>query len=176
MPNFKLFNVLCAVCLFICSFSIYADGIMATIRLLQLDGIKSSEKMGDELYFSITEYSSSATPKLNRVPMFPIHWTTKELPQIKNVILWSGEIQANDSVLIILTLLEQDLPPWNADDHIGSAQVKLANKNGKLVAQWGQPDFKDQPKVKQIDGSVPKFMMYGENSEYVLVFQATVNK
>lgn len=164
-------------CFLICLPLIFASSIglakdlEVSINLLTIEALKTSERLGDEVYFSVTEYSSKSTPKLFRVPMFPLHWLSRELPQVKNVNLWTGELKEEESVLLILSLIEQDLEPWNVDDHLGSVQVKLANKKGKIVAQWGQPKFSDQPKVEQPDTKVPKFIMFGEASKYVTVFQ-----
>lgn len=158
------------------SFGVAAKDLKVAVKLIKIDAVKTSETLGDELYYSITEYSSDATPKLSRVPMFPLNWLSKQLPTIGEVVLWQGTIKEKDSVLLILTLLEQDNPPWNSDDHIGSVQVKLGNKNGKLISQWGQPTFKDQPKVEQPDSKVPKFLLFGENSQYVTIYKIEVIK
>jgi hypothetical protein len=170
---FKHFLMLC--CLFACT-SVMAKDLNVVVKLMQIDAKKYSEKAGDELYFSMTEYSSNSVPTITRVPGLPKHWISKELPDVKNVTLWEGKLQDNESVLLILTLLEQDVPPWDADDHIGSTQVKILNKNGMLQTQWGLPQFRDQPKVQQPDPSVPKFMMFGANSEYVTLFRVELKK
>lgn len=150
-------------------------GLQLTVKLAQLSATKTSEK-SDELYFSITQYSSQTVPAINRVPMFPLHWRTKDLATLKDITLWEGTLKNDESVLLVLTLLEQDVPPWDADDHIGSAQVRLANKNGKLTSEWGMPHFKDQPKVVQKDAKVPKFEMFGADSQYVTVFKIETGK
>ncbi len=174
MLNKKLLMSLLGIGILAFSFNCSAKNIKLAVKLTKIQALKTTEAAGDEVYFSIAEYSSKSIPKLSREPMFPLHWLSKELPQISDVVLWQGELAENDSVLLIMSLLEQDLEPWNSDDHIGSAQVKIANKNGKLVSKWGQPHFNDQPRVQQPDVAVPKFIMYGDGGKYVTVFKVEV--
>lgn len=164
----KLFVVLLLT--FMCN-GVYAKTLQVAVKLMNIEARKMSEADGDELYFSVTEYSSTAVPVISRIPHFPTYWLAKQLPAVKDVSLWEGTIKDSESVLLIFTLLEQDLPPWNSDDHIGSVQVKLTNQDGILKSKWGKPSFKDQPKIIQSEVGVPKFTLFGNNSEYALLFK-----
>lgn len=169
-------SVLClsAVLLALLSFSAISKERNVVVKLTQIEAVKTTERTGDELYFSISQYSNKEAPHLFRVPMFPLHWLSKELPALKNIKLWEGKIADNQSVLLVLSLLEQDLEPFNTDDHIGSVQVKLANQKGKVISTWGQPKFVDQPEVQQPNPKIPSYIMLGEGGKYKVVFKVEV--
>lgn len=167
--------LLCAILICCASSSAFAKAHSVTVKLTDIEAVKVNEKHGDELYFSITQYSNRTQPKILRVPMSPLHWVVNDLPKVRDVILWQGKVEDDQSVLLILSLLEQDLPPWNSDEHIGSAELKILNKQGQITTTWGQPDFKDQPKVEQTGTQNPKYRMYGNNSEYVVQFKVVVD-
>lgn len=167
----------CFVLMLLClGGSVFAQDVKVTIKLDKIEAKKTNEKNGDELYFSTIEYSSRNTPTINRVPIFPTHWLSKDLDKLHNVVLWQGTLHTSESVLLVLSLIEQDLPPWDVDDHIGSVQVKMANKEGELQVQWGQPHYRDQPKVVQPDLAVPHFEMFGAGTRYVTIFKLDVEK
>lgn len=156
------------------STSAFAKAHNVTVKLTDIEAVKVKEKHGDEIYFSITQYSNRTDPTILRVPMSPMHWSIADLSKVRDVILWQGKVEDDQSVLLILSLLEQDLPPWNSDEHIGSAELKILNKQGQISTTWGQPDFKDQPQVKQTGTKDPKYRMFGNNSEYVVQFKVVV--
>lgn len=158
-----------------CSLSAFAKLHNVSVKLISVKAVKVAEKHGDEVYFSITQYPTNANPTISRVPMEPIHWKVAELSQVKDVVLWQGTVADEQSTLLILSLLEQDLPPWNPDEHIGSAELKINNKGGKFSTVWGQPEFKDQPEVKQSGTQTPTYTMYGNNSEYVVRLKVVVD-
>jgi hypothetical protein len=147
---------------------------MVEVKLLDIEAKKITERTGDELFFTITEYPNKGNPKILRIPMFPLHWLSKELGNIHNVLLWKGQIADDSSVLLILSLLEQDLPLIGVDDHLGSAQVKIVNHKGKLTTTWGQPNFVDQPKVEQTKSNDPDYLLFGGKGEYVVKFKVNV--
>jgi uncharacterized protein with FMN-binding domain len=153
------------------SFNVAAKDIQVTIKLAKIEAIKTASTGGDKLYFSVSEYSTKVTPELARFPEFPLHWLSKDLPKVKNLLLWKGTVHAKESVLLIFSLIEQELLPFEPDNHIGSAQVKLAIKDDKLSVIWGQPHFRDQPKVEQANAKLPDFIMFGDNSKYKVEFK-----
>lgn len=154
-----------------CSLNVAAKTYIVTIELDAIKAIKKSERNGDEVYFSITKYSNQSDPAIFRVPQFPMHWLSKDLPMVSNIKLWEGEVNADETVLLIFSLLEQDVPPWNVDNHIGSAKVRITNTNDKILAVWGQPNFVDQPRVIQSKAKYPEYTMYGDDSEYEVKFK-----
>jgi hypothetical protein len=172
----KLLQACLVVFLFSLTNFVLAQDIKVAVKLAKMEAKKTNEKDGDELYFSIVEYSSRAAPTLDRIPMFPTNWLSKNLDNLQDVILWQGTLSTSQSVLLVLSLIEQDVPPWDNDDHIGSVQVKLANKDDKLQVEWGQPQYRDQPKVVQADLAVPRFEMFGAGARYVTLFKIDVEK
>lgn len=168
-------NLLLIVCMLSSlSFTVSAKNKLVELRLVRIEAQQTSERGGDELYFTITEYPGEGNPKLTRVPMSPLHWLSKELPEIKNVRLWQGEVVDDSSTLLIMSLIEHDLPTSLTDDHLGSAQVKLENKGNVLKTTWGQPNFTDQPKVEQSGTKNPKFLMFGDGGKYLVEFKLDV--
>lgn len=160
------------ICLLLaCSANVAAKTYLVTVELDSIKAIKKSERNGDEIYLSITKYSNQSDPAIFRVPQFPMHWLSKELPMVSNIKLWTGEVKEDETVLLIFSLLEQDVPPWNVDDHIGSAKVRITNRDGNILAVWGQPSFVDQPKVIQSEAKYPEYTMYGDDSEYKIKFK-----
>mgnify|MGYP000258142799 CR=1 FL=1 len=167
----KKFCVLCSgIILVLSSFCINAKEQNVTIKMIKIEAVKTVEDRGDELYFSITQHTNKEEPKLFRVPMFPLHWLSKELPEIKNISIWKAKLADNQSILVMLSLMEQDLEPWNSDDHIGSVQVQIINDKGKISTKWGRPHLSDQPEVKQPNQKQPKFVLMGHGAEYKVEF------
>ncbi|HET9843194.1 MAG TPA: hypothetical protein VFP93_00885 [Gammaproteobacteria bacterium] len=126
---------------------------------------KSSEKRGDELYFSVTEYPSHERPKNYLIPTFPSHWLSQHLANVRDVELWSRTLKNNESVQVVISLMERDAPPWNIDDLIGTIKFKAKNSNGQIKKAWSIPNQKDQ---ETHTDNTNQFKFYGENSEYQL--------
>ena len=164
----KIASLIISLFLLVASGCTTAKDVHVAIKLTKIAAEKTSERAGDKLYFSISEYPNNSEPKLTRVPMFPLHWLSKDLPKHKNTKLWEGKVTDSESVLLIFSLIEQDILPFDPDHHVGSAQVKLINKGGKLSVKWGQPHFNDQPKVDQTN---TKFVMFGNGSKYDVEFK-----
>lgn len=151
--------------------SAYAGDIPVAIKLSHISATKVSEGSGDEVYFSVTHYSNQKGNDHQRIPMFPTHWLSQHLSQIKDIPLWQQTLSDGEAVQIILSLIEHDSPPWNVDDHIGSVKVTLKNHDNRLEAVWGQPDFKDKTPVEQSgSNSEPDFILKGNASEYSVNF------
>ncbi len=156
----------------------FAGSIGVKIKLESIKVIKPAEKGGDEIYFSVTSYAKKKEPIFKRVPMFPVHWLAKHLKKVKDVILWEGTLAEGDAHQIVLSLVEQDIPPWNIDDHLGSVKVKIANERGTFRRKWTMPDYKDQTKVKQTDRDSfnPSFVFYGEGGKYRATFKLDIKE
>lgn len=160
-------NLLTVLTLCLVSFIAIAKPHQVEVKLIDIELIKASERDGDELYFSISEYPSTGEPRIFRVPIFPLNWKSRNLKNINNVTLWKGIVADDTSVVLVFSLLEQDIAFVNVDDHIGSAQLKVVNNKGVISKTWGQPKFKDQPKVEQKN---TEYLMFGNDSEYRVKF------
>lgn len=148
--------------------------IPCRVSLEKIELIQSSEKSGDELYVMVTAYPKNQQPSQSRTPIFPTHWLSKHLAALKDVSIWEAELAEGDSIQLVLTLLEHDVPPWNIDDLIGSAKVILMNQKGKITSKWSIPEYQDLPKIIQEQASVFRFK--GEQSEYVVRFNLQSGK
>lgn len=132
---------------------------------------KTVEAGGDELYLDVTEYPSKGKASHFRVPEYPLHWPSRYLSKLKQVPIWDRAINENESVTLILSLVEQDTPPWNTDDMVGSIRVKLKNENGELQTSWSMPNRVDAPvTVLSKHGKAEKFELLGDRGNYEVYF------
>ena len=145
--------------------------VKVLVNLKEIIAVKPSEKYGDEVYFSVTQYSDQKKPKQFRIPAYPNHWQSKNLEKIKNINLWQGSLGNNEFVQLMISLIEQDSPPFIHDDHLGSTKVTLKNVKGKLQINWEIPQLKDQPDVRQIKKNTPFFILRGSNFQYRVSFE-----
>ncbi len=106
------------------------------VILGSIEQVKTTENMGDELYIGITEYYSDGNSEYRRIPEYPIRWTSKSLRALKNISLWSGELEDGETVELVFSLIEMDVAPWNIDDLIGTVKLKIKNENGKVRSDW----------------------------------------
>lgn len=151
---------------------VLAKDVQFKVKMIDIQVEKTSEKGDDELYFNIVQQSNLNGNRENRIPEFPTHWLSKQLASLKNVVLWEGKVQAGESIKLILSLLEQDTPPWNPDDAIGAAEVNLLNQNGKLTVTWTVPIFKkNNPKVEMLKpAKTQQYIFKGDGSRYDVAF------
>jgi hypothetical protein len=137
---------------------------------------KPTEKYGDEVYFSITQYSNKKKPAEFRIPNFPLYWQSKYLDKIKDVNLWEGSLEKEESVQLIISLIEQDSPPFDPDDHLGSIKVVMLNNKGRLQINWEIPKLADQPEILQSNEKVPSFILKGDGGQYKVTFDVRQGK
>lgn len=137
--------------------------ISLQITLSDIKQIKRSEAGGDEIYFSVTEYSSIERPRHYLVPSFPTHWLSQHIDEVKNVVLWEKPLQDKESVMVVISLLERDAPPWNVDDLIGTVKVKMQYEGGQVKKEWSLPN-KEEARVLDQEANI--FALLGEGSEY----------
>ena len=156
------------IILLIASGSVFAKDVKVTVKLDSIEAISVTEKGGDEIYFSVTTYPKNARATYERVPMFPVHWLAKSLENIKGVVLFERSFTEGDGAQVILSLVEQDIPPWNIDDHLGSVKLTFANENGRLNEKWSIPNYKDETSVKQRSSTsrTKSYTFMGEGGEY----------
>lgn len=147
--------------------SVFAKEVSILLKLVDIKAEKTSEAAGDELYFDITQYPNLGRPRSDRIPLYPLHWVSNQLSQAKNVILWEGSLAEGESIKLILSLVEQDNPPWDMDDLLGSAELVLANYQGKLKKEWSIPSFVTAKTVEMKKKASPqRYIFKGDNSRY----------
>lgn len=130
-----------------------------------------TEPDGDHLYFYVTEYPSEGFAAEVRVPPFPMNWMSKEVKNINRVRLWEGAVTKDNCVRVVITLMNQMIPLMLSDALIGTIQVDIRNINNKISYEWSQPDFEDNTKVDQPVIGVPRYVMYGDESQYAVTFR-----
>ncbi|MGD9592321.1 MAG: hypothetical protein AB7V32_07365, partial [Candidatus Berkiella sp.] len=135
--------------------------------------VQPQESGGDELYFSVTEYPAKGSPKHYQVPSFPSHWLSKYLPNVKDIVLWKSSSSQCESADLLITLVEEDLAPWNIDDALGSVSLKVECINGKAVETWSVPDDKTASKIPSKQGA---FTFDGQGAKYQAQFSIQINK
>jgi hypothetical protein len=171
-----LFSKVLSVGLLIFVSPVFAKDLSVVIKLHSVEVRKTSEKSGDELYLDVTQYSSLGSSRTDRIPKAPLHWKSSNLAQVKDLSVWEGSLKAQEEVKIILSLVEQDFPPWDLDDLIGSCQLILMNNQGKLETKWGLPVFEEKVEVVMSAKANPQFfVMKGDNSEYNISFSVHEN-
>lgn len=108
---------------------------------IQLDSIvplKGTEKAKDEVYVSVSEFNSNGKNRYYTIPQSPVYWPEKSVNQISNFQLWQGKLPAAAATEVVISLIEQDTPPWNLDDLISVIKVKMMNDAGQLHYEWYQ--------------------------------------
>lgn len=154
-----------------------AAPLSLVVKLSDIKVEKTSEKKGDEIYFSITEYSSLNRSKETRVPVQPTHWLSQNVDKLKNVVLWQGTIQESEEIKLIISMMEQDSPPWNPDDLIGNAELTIKNEKGTLHKEWKAPIFAETSEVEMkkepvttVGKEPQRFVFKGEKAHYDVAF------
>lgn len=152
---------------------LYADPIVARVALDSIQVIKPTEKGGDEIYFDVTQYSNQGQSNTIRLPEAPEYWLSNQLSQVKNITLWEGVVKDNEEVKVIFSVVEQDFPPWDVDELIGSALLVLNNINDTLQYHWEIPIFEEKVQQEMVNGNIFKpgqslqyYVMNGDNSNY----------
>ena len=151
----------------------FAKGQAVKLSLSHIEKIKTTEESGDELYFSVTEYSSVERPRQITVPSFPTYWLSKHLSNVNDVVLWEKELADKESVMLVISLIERDAPPWNVDDLIGTVKLKISNDHGKLKRAWSIPNAAE---TKRLDDNKNEFQMTGDGGDYKLSLQVEQEK
>ncbi len=147
----------------------YAKGLTSTLYLNNLKADKTVEKQGDELYFAVTEFPSTGKKGSHvLIPAYPMYMQSKHLDKVKDLKLWQKTLQPGQSVELVVSLVEHDVPPWNTDDLIGAFKLQIANKDGKIITRWSKMDKGNH--VAQVDGQGDKkaYTLTGEGASYQL--------
>lgn len=118
-----------------------AEGVdQISVSLKRLQQVLQQEKAGDELYISVTEFTENERPKFYQIPRFPAHWTSENIGSIKDVVLWKKAMKTCTPTRVIFSLVEEDLPPWNTNDLVGSMQLEVSCEKGKMKTSWHIPN------------------------------------
>ncbi len=151
---------------------IHSKEIHSVVKLTDMRVEKTSDAGGDNLFFTITQYRSGGGKQEERIPIYPLHWLSRQLSGVKRVILWEGDIQEGESVKLICSLIEQKFPPWDLDDFmIGSAELVLANQKGKLKKKWSISAFEEKGEVEiQKLANPQRYIFKGAGSRYDVAF------
>ncbi len=145
-----------------------AENKKLIVKLEAIERIQAQEQQGDELYFSITEYSTTGKASHYQVPDFPTHWLSDYLTKVHDVVLWQRPLEKDEAVELIISLVERDVPPWNIDDLFGSVKLKLKWEGAQLKKEWSIPN---QSNTSRIDDHVNAFSMTGDEGEYHLILK-----
>lgn len=167
----RLFPVLLFAAL--SSTGVLAKEVNLAVTLSKLDAVRTAEKRGDELYVSVTEYNSSASPVNYRIPEYPLHWLSKGPKEITDVLLWANTFKEGEGASVIFSLIEQDTPPWDLDDLIGTIKLKVRNEKGKLKREWVIPHQAGHQVIPENQNS---FVLKGNNVEYYMVLKLEEKK
>lgn len=125
-----------AVFLLLCLLPLNVYAATFAVKLVSISKLKASEYTGDELYFAVTEFSSHGDSEYMRVPSYPMRWLSSELDHIQDVVLWKGDILSGEAIQLQLSLIEMDVSPWNVDDLVGTAKLKIKNENDVIRCDW----------------------------------------
>ena len=143
------------------------------VKLTDMKVEKTSDAGGDNLFFLVTQSRDESKAQEERIPIYPLHWLSKQLMGVKNVILWQGEIKEGEVVKLTYSLIEQKFPPWDLDEFmIGSAQLILSNHKGKVKKVWSVPDFDEKNDVEIQKLTNPqRYVFKGAGSRYDVAFR-----
>lgn len=145
-----------------------AENMKLVVKLDAIERIHAQEQQGDELYFSVTEYSTTGKADHYQVPDFPTHWLSEHLSKVHDVVLWQRPLEKDEAVELIISLVERDVPPWNVDDLFGSVKLKLKWEGTQLKKEWSIPN---QSNTTKVDDHVNAFSLTGDEGEYHLVLK-----
>ncbi len=112
-----------------------AQSLHPELVLNKITQVKASEKK-DEIYLTITEFSSTGKNRHYTIPQYPITWPQAALPQVKDLSVWKNTLAPGESAEIVVSVVEHDVPPWNTDDLVGTMKLRLKNTNGQLQHEW----------------------------------------
>lgn len=146
--------------------------------ILQLDAITIDRLVEDKIYIEITEYSNLHKAKEYRIPTYPKHWLIKDLPKLKNIELWQGAVNKLENIELVVSVVDNDFPPFDSDRPLGSVKLKLENKHNLININWDSANFKEPIQIEKISHTKSpnhvKFKMKNQNSEYIIGFVVKV--
>jgi len=145
--------------------------VHATVKLVAIKALKTMENEGDELYFSVLKFPSEGRPSVDKIPEHPKYWPSEHLDKVINVTLWNNKLKKDEAITLVFALVDQDTPPWNTDDIVGSVRLQLKNANGKLEASWSVPNRAEPPVIVNTKyGEAKRFSLMNKDAHYELFF------
>lgn len=144
-----------------------------SLKLDVLEKIHAQEQSGDELYFTVTEFSENKAPRHYRIPSYPTHWMSDYLKNVKNITLWQKSFATCEKTDVLISLVEADLPPWNVDDLLGSIEYKVTCDQGKMKTEWSIPNKENTAQIMNQEGA---YAFTGDHSEYHALFKIDESK
>jgi hypothetical protein len=141
-----------------------------SIKLDSLKAIKQQERLGDELYVSISEFTQGSEPRHYQIPAYPAHWVSKYLNQINHLTIWQRPLNQCESTDVVISLVEEDFGPWSNEDLIGSVRLHIRCDNGKMTTHWDIPNKKI---TTPVNGKPNVFTFSGNNAKYEATFSVS---
>ena len=147
-----------------------------------LEHIKASKPNNpkNRIYMQVTEYSNINRPKEYRIPTYPKHWLQQDFLKITDIRLWKGLVKSREKKELIISLIENEFPPLDSDEDLGSIKLVLDNQaqnDQKIKIIWDKANFKEPIQIKKIISKdsphYVTFNMQGKNSDYTLSFHLT---
>ncbi len=152
-----------------CAKTIYRQLVMDNFEMGQ-----AVEGLGDELYLMVTILNSRGDDRQYSIPNYPVTWPSDSIQKIKDLTVWEAGIEDGESMEIIVELVEQDAPPFNVDDSLGSARIKLKNHEGNAITEWGSfHHTSEYTKEKASKGEKYKYHFNGHGGKYSAYFHLT---
>lgn len=147
--------------------------IPVQLHLLSIQLVNTTERHGDELYFNITEFRHDHSVNHFSVPELPSVWKSKDLAQVKPLILWQQSIEQGKPEELVVTLVEHDTPPWDVEDVLGEVKIHLRNNDGKLISNWVAQTTSDIKTIETPNGTIEHVKFSGNHGGYIVDFQMT---
>ena len=180
----------------------HAKTVTASLYLQNIKAVKKNESSSDEIYFSITEFSSTKKNLTYTVPGFithdhrrfvtptlvgpagvynhpVLHWNSAQLKKVNHAMLWEKKLNEGESVELFLTVIEHDAQPFDLDDPIGALKIRVTNTKGKLLTLWrylGNTKSDLISSSKNEKGERKGYQFLGSNSKYILNFHLMLDK
>ena len=165
-------NILTGLLLSTCSFfsAANAQPTQISVELKALESVRQQEAQGDEIYFNITEIPVNAKGHKSffyQIPSYPSHWLSRYLKDVQNITLWKKTVNECIDRDVLISLVEEDMAPWDLNDLVGSIELKLRCEKGKTTQSWSIPN----PSITSTVPNRPNaFSFTGKNAQYRAFF------
>jgi hypothetical protein len=132
-----------------------------------------AKRHGSKFYMTVTAYPSNQKATYQRIPVEPLEWPRKSLDQIRDVSMWRAKLADGEAVTLMISLVEEDVPPWFTDDLVGTISIHMKNEHGKLVEKWSVAGQRDNR--QKIENNKHIFELTSdEGCKYQLVFDLNI--
>ena len=120
----------------------------------------------DKLYINIATYSSTSGDSDYQIPEAPLHWDANYLEQVKDIVLWEKGMDDPEQMDIVLSLIENDIPPWDPDDLLGTVKLTIHAQNQHITAQWHADE--DAVALTPRNHQLHEYILVGDHGRYVI--------